>query len=188
MRPRRSTRSERGSGGRNAGRDREVLEQRRLEAGRLFRQEVWPAEVARRLGVSRQSATRWHHDWQESGSKGLRKVGTSGRPSQLTAAGVRRVRNALMKEARANGFSTDLWTVDRVTEVIAKVTGVEYHPGQVWKLLGRLGWSLAEAGSAGHRVRRRGGPALGARGVAADKNPPAGSGPGSSSRMRAAPR
>jgi transposase len=128
-----------GSGGRNAGRDREVLEQRRLEAGRLFRQGVWPAEVARRLGVSRQSATRWHHDWQESGSKGLRKVGTTGRP--VPADGGRRApgEERLDEGARANGFSTDLWTVDRVTEVIAKVTGVEYHPGQVWKLLGRLG-------------------------------------------------
>jgi transposase len=89
--------------------------------------------------VSRQSATRWHHDWQESGSNGLRKVGTTGRP--VPADGGRRApgEERLDEGARANGFSTDLWTVDRVTEVIAKVTGVEYHPGQVWKLLGRLG-------------------------------------------------
>ena len=49
MSPRRSTRSETGSGGRKVAVDREVLEQRRLEAGRQFRRGVWPAEVARRL-------------------------------------------------------------------------------------------------------------------------------------------
>jgi transposase-like protein len=68
--PRRSKRSETGSSGKKAALDREVLEQWRLEAGRLFRQGVWPAEVARRLGVSRQTATVWHHAWQESGIKG----------------------------------------------------------------------------------------------------------------------
>ncbi len=50
------------------------------------------------------------------------------------------------------------------------------------------GMELAEAGSAGNRARRRGDRALGARGVARDKNSPAGSRRGSSSRTKAEPR
>lgn len=168
--------------------DREVLEQRRLEAGRLFRQGVWPAEVARRLGVSRQTATVWHHAWQESGTKGLRKAETTGRPALLTAAELHRVEKALLKGPREHGFTTDLWTLQRVAKVIAEATGVEYHPGHVWKLLRRFGWSWQKPSRQAierddeevQRWVREEWPRI--------KNPPAGSGPGSSSRMRAAPR
>ncbi len=33
--------------------------------------------------------------------------------------------------ARANGYATDLWTLDRVGAVIESVTGVAYHRGHV---------------------------------------------------------
>jgi transposase len=43
----------------------------------------------------------------------------------------------------ANGFDTDLWTLERVAVVICQLTGVRYHPGHVWVILRhRLGWSL----------------------------------------------
>jgi transposase len=38
-------------------------------------------------------------------------------------------------------YSSDLWTLQRVAEVIEKLTGVTYHPGHVWKILTGLGWS-----------------------------------------------
>ena len=42
----------------------------------------------------------------------------------------------------AHGFATDLWTLERVAVVIEETTGVAYHPGHVWKLLKRMGWSV----------------------------------------------
>ena len=49
---------------------------------------------------------------------------------------------SIPRVSRAHGFATDLWTLDRVAEVIETQTGVRYHPGHVWKLLrDRLGWS-----------------------------------------------
>ena len=48
---------------------------------------------------------------------------------------------ALRKGARANGYATDLWTLDRVGAVIESATGVAYHRGHVWKVLRSLGWS-----------------------------------------------
>jgi transposase len=47
----------------------------------------------------------------------------------------------LLKGATAHGFSTDLWTLPRVAEVIAKTFGVRYHPAHVWKILRGEGWS-----------------------------------------------
>jgi hypothetical protein len=43
----------------------------------------------------------------------------------------------------ANGFDTDLWTLERVAVVITQLTGVRYHPGHGWVILRRrLGWTL----------------------------------------------
>ena len=48
-----------------------------------------------------------------------------------------------------HGFAGNLWTSDRITEVIWRLTGVRHHPVQVWRILTqRLGWSL-------QRPRRR---------------------------------
>ena len=41
-------------------RDRQAFQERRLHAAELFAQDVHQAEVARTLGVSRQTVSRWH--------------------------------------------------------------------------------------------------------------------------------
>ena len=52
-----------------------------------------------------------------------------------------RLLKLLLKGAVAHGYSTDLWTLPRVAEVIAKTFGVHYHPAHVWKILRGEGWS-----------------------------------------------
>ena len=52
------------------------------------------------------------------------------------------VERALRAGPRAAGFSTDLWTLPRVAEVIERLTQVRHHPGHVWRLLRGLNWSL----------------------------------------------
>lgn len=64
-------------------RDFKGMEQRRREAARLFRQGVSQAEVARRLGVSRQSVSRWYADWSEGGASALKGAGRAGRLPKL---------------------------------------------------------------------------------------------------------
>jgi transposase len=115
--------------------------QRRLRAARLFAQGLPQAEVARRLGVSRQTASRWHARWRQGGRAGLAGPGRWGRPSRLSDADWGRVERALLRGAEAHGFDTDLWTLPRVAEVIWRLTGVSYHPGHVWWLLRRHHWS-----------------------------------------------
>ena len=115
--------------------------QRRLQAARLFQQGVSQAEVARRLGVSRQSASRWHARWRHGGRAGLAGPGRWGRPSRLSDHDWQRVEQALLAGAQAHGFDTDLWTLPRIAEMIWRLTGVSYHPGHVWWLLRRYDWS-----------------------------------------------
>lgn len=122
--------------------DRVALEERRLAAVMLFREGCTQAEVSRRLRVSRQSVSRWHQQWQEGGKRGLRAAPTTGRPARLDAAQLRAVERALLRGARAQGFPTDLWTLPRIAAVIDRTTGERYHPGHVWRILRRMGWSL----------------------------------------------
>jgi len=52
------------------------------------------------------------------------------------------VEAALLKGPAAHGFATTLWTVPRIAAVIARRTGVRYHPSHVWRILQGLNWSL----------------------------------------------
>jgi transposase len=125
-----------------ARRDFEGMEKRRRRAARMFERGVSQAEVARELEVSRQSVSRWYADWRAGGTKALKAAGRAGRMPRLTVTQLRQVDRALRRGPRAHGFATDLWTLDRVAQVIEAETGVRYHPGHVWKLLrDKLGWS-----------------------------------------------
>lgn len=129
------------SSSKGSTRDFSALEQRRMKAARMFSRGKSQAEVARVLGVSRQSASVWYARWQEDGSKGLKAAGRAGRKPRITPEQKARVERQLARGPRAFGYATDLWTLPRIREVIKKVTGVDYHPGHVWKILKSMGWS-----------------------------------------------
>jgi transposase len=125
-----------------ARRDYDELENRRRNAAQLFRKGKTQAEVARQLGVSRQSVSRWFQMWKKGGARALRRAGSPGRNCRLNAAQRKRVEKALLKGAQANGFNSNLWTLWRVARVIEQETGVHYHPGHVWRVLQKMRWSL----------------------------------------------
>jgi transposase len=123
--------------------ERAAREARRLRAAELFAQGRTQAEVARELGVSRQSAHVWHTRFTQGGVDALRSRGPTGPNPRLSDAQLTSIEQALLQGARANGFDTDLWTLERVAVVITQLTGVRHHPGHVWSILRRrLGWSL----------------------------------------------
>jgi len=124
-----------------ARRDFAAMERRRFEAARLLKQGVWPAEVARRLGVSRQSIHRWQQRLAQEGRRGLRKVGRAGRPPKLTPADVRWLKRALTAGPEAHGYELGLWTLKRVAQLIETQFGVRYTQPRVWQILRGLGWS-----------------------------------------------
>ena len=99
-------------------------------------------DVVTKLGVSPQTASRWHRAWVAEGRKGLAGAGRAGRVRKLGAAQLAQIQAALEKGPRANGFPTEMWTLARVAEVIEKVTGVRHSQTQTWTILReRLGWS-----------------------------------------------
>jgi transposase len=166
-----------------ARRDFGGMDRRRKRAARMFEGGASQAEVARGLEVSRQSVSRWYADWQAGGTEALKGAGRAGRMPRLSDAQLRQVDRALRQGPQAHGFVTDLWTLDRVAQVIEAETGVRYHPGHVWKLLrDKLGWSRQRPA---RRAVERDDEAI-ARWVAEDwpriKRGPADAEPGSSSK------
>ena len=126
-----------------AQRERDRLQARRLRAAELFAAGIRQAEVARQLGVSAQAVSVWHARWQASGTDGLRSKGPSGPAPRLSDQQLAEVEQALLAGATANGFTGELWTLERIALVIRRLTGVRHHPAWVWALLRhRLGWSV----------------------------------------------
>jgi transposase len=117
------------------------LEQRRRLGVSLLDQGMKPAQVARAVGTSRASVTRWRQAYQAGGPQAVAAKPHPGRPARLTAAQRRRLAKLLLQGAGRHGYSTDLWTLARVAEVIAVNFGVEYHPGHVWYVLRSMRWS-----------------------------------------------
>lgn len=119
----------------------ETLEQRRRVAIALLEQGMKPAAVARAVGTSRASVTRWRQAYEEGGEAAVAAQPHPGRPSRLTPRERGRLAKLLLQGARKHGYGTDLWTLARVAEVIAVNFGVQYHPGHVWYILRSMHWS-----------------------------------------------
>jgi transposase len=122
-------------------RDFDALEERRLRAVALLRKGMSQADVARELGIHRQSVYRWHRTLQEEGRGGLKKAGRAGRRPKMSDAQHEELIAILAEGAENAGYPTGLWTLARVGEVIRARFGVEYDPSQVWRILRMLGWS-----------------------------------------------
>jgi transposase len=46
----------------------------------------------------------------------------------------------LLRGPRAWGFRTELWTLQRIAQVIGQVAHVRYSVSQTWRVLQQLGW------------------------------------------------
>jgi len=119
----------------------EELERRRRRAMALLDQGMKPAAIARAVGTSRASVTRWRQMYESGGQKAIEAKPHPGGASRLTAAQRKRLVRMLLQGPRKHGYGTELWTLARVAEVIAVTFGVEYHPSAVWHILRSLGWS-----------------------------------------------
>jgi transposase len=105
------------------------LEERRREAAHLLRSGTCSqAQVARALGVSEASVSRWAASLRRSGVRALRVRPRTGRPPKLSEEGWREVCRVLKRGARALGYRNERWTLSRVAQLIEERFHVHYHP------------------------------------------------------------
>lgn len=113
-----------------------------MRAAEMFDAGKRQVDVMVELGVSAQTASRWHKAWSAGGREALTGAGRAGRRRRLSPAQLAEVEAALARGPKDNGFATDMWTLARVAEVIEAMTGVRYSQTQTWTVLREyLGWS-----------------------------------------------
>lgn len=117
------------------------LETRRHLALKLLDAGLTLNDVGRKLGCAPSSVMRWRNARRRGGQRALKVRPTPGRPPRLTAAQHRRLPRLLLQGALAHGFRTELWTTQRIADLIRRVFRVTYHRDHVGRLLHRLGWS-----------------------------------------------
>ena len=118
---------------------RDEMESRRLLAAQDLQTGLSQSNVARKFGVSRTTASRWHRALSGRGVEALRKRRAPGRPSRLSADQQAAVAEIYKAGPRAAGFETDRWTTVRFADAIFIRFGVRYDPDHVGRIMHRLG-------------------------------------------------
>jgi transposase len=115
------------------------LEHRRKRAVAAVAEGQKPATVAKVLGVDRGTVYRWLRQARTPGGLDAKPLH---RPPGLSDHQLRQLEGFLLQGASRHGWPNDLWTATRVTAVVRRHFGLDYHPEHVRKVLKRrLGWT-----------------------------------------------
>lgn len=117
------------------------LEARRRRAAEFFQERKPLAEIARLVGASLSSVKRWKRAWSEGGVAALAAKSHPGPAPKLSSQQKQELVAILRRGPRAAGYRTDLWTCDRVAEIVRKTFRVSYHPDHLGRILHDLGFS-----------------------------------------------
>ena len=120
------------------------LDYRRLQAINMLEEGESYRTVTDELGVSLSSLVLWARAYREEGWEGLLPRPIPGRSPGLSNAQKAKLERILLRGSLKAGYSTDLWTLKRIAEVIEKHCHIHYHPCPVWKILRALGMELSK--------------------------------------------
>jgi transposase len=110
-------------------------EGRRRRAWELKQQGWKQQDIAAALGVTEGAVSQWLKRAHEQGVEGLRRHPAPGRQPRLTPEQLAQLPALVERGAEAYGFRGQVWTCQRVAEVIRRTFGVSYHPAHVSRLL-----------------------------------------------------
>jgi len=117
------------------------LEVRRRRAMELLRRGLSLNEVGRQIKCEASSVMRWRDAVAIGGNEALKAKLASGRPPKLTTRQQKRLIAYLLEGSIAHGYRTELWTTQRIADLIEQKFGVRYHRNHVGKLMHALRWS-----------------------------------------------
>ena len=115
-----------------------VLEERRRNAVQLMlRGDIRKIDLSESLGVSYTSIKNWWNVFEDNGNsiEALAPKKREGRRPRMNRQQLRRLERMLLKGPMEFGFETDLWTTERVANLIEEEFGIHYHPDHVRKIL-----------------------------------------------------
>jgi transposase len=115
---------------------------RRQRAWELHQAGWWQKDIAVALGVTRGAVSQWIKRGREGGVAALRTRTRPGGSAKLTTEQRAQIPALLARGALSFGFRGDVWTANRIAEVIGRTFGVRYHPDHASRLLRQAGWSV----------------------------------------------
>jgi transposase len=116
-------------------------EQRRLRAVELHRQGWTQQSIAEALGVSPGAVSQWMSRLQKEGSEALRARLACGTAPSLSEPQLRQLVELLERGAVAHGFLGDVWTRQRICDVIARHFGRRVSLATVSRIMKKIGWT-----------------------------------------------
>jgi transposase len=129
-------------GGGLTAEERARREDVRLQAGRLFEQDMGARRIARILRVSTKSVYQWRRAWRAGGDAALASKGQGGYGCKLDDSQLSQLRAALdLGPADAGWASDQRWTLARVAALISRLFQVSYTLRGVSYLLHRIGFT-----------------------------------------------
>ena len=117
----------------------EELAKRRNRALELLESGKRVKEVAEIIGVTERSIRYWQKEAQEPRDKSGTRPPCH--PSHLAEEQLKKLTQELSRGAYEQGYAEDYWTLDRMARLIWDKFKVRYHPGSVWYIMKRAGWS-----------------------------------------------
>lgn len=126
----------------NLAQKRDWREERRFRAWDLHQQGWKQIDITTALGVTTGAVSQWLSRACSGGVDDLHNRPRRGAPRRLTDEQHQRIPGLLALGAEHFGFQGDVWTSQRIAEVIQRTFHVRYHPAHVRRLLHALGFSV----------------------------------------------
>jgi transposase len=105
---------------------------------KLFKENANNPTVAKQVNRSRRTVIRWRNKWKETGNITFKPFGHK---SKISDNELKNIENSLTKGAEHYGYINDLWTLNRIKEIITKTTNKTLHVRTVSSLMKRMKWS-----------------------------------------------
>lgn len=113
-----------------------------MRAWELHEQGWKQKDIAQALGVTEGAVSQWFKKARAQGVQSLRHQPPPGAQPKLSAQQRAQLPIELSKGAEAFGFRGEVWTTERVAQMILHVFGVSYHPAHCSRLLRSVKYSL----------------------------------------------
>lgn len=98
-------------------------------------------EIAETLGVTKMAVSKWLKAARAHSAPALKARPHQGATAKLTAPELAAIPELLSAGAESYGFRGEVWTCQRVAQVIRWEFGVAYHKAHVARLLQGLHWT-----------------------------------------------